>query len=149
MSLVESPTLLNPEMSWFRLEAGEGMLLLAAAWLAVLVSLLPSFIYQLGPPSCKITTKPKKMRKVKQKTCQLIKILHAILRTYNDNGVSSSNGQYISTRDHTRTHILHYRLDMVNHFVSSDRVPIRTGILLSYEVGRVIKENGAVASLSS
>jgi hypothetical protein len=65
MSLVESPILLNLEMSWFRLEAGEGMFLMAARWLAVLASLLPSFIYQLGPPSCKITTKPKKKKKKK------------------------------------------------------------------------------------
>lgn len=55
MSLVESPKLLNLEMSWFRLEVGGGMLLLAAAWLAVLASLLPSFTFQLGPPSCKVT----------------------------------------------------------------------------------------------
>lgn len=53
MSLVESPRALNLEISLFKLEVGGGMLLLAAAWLAVLASLLPSFTSQLGPPSYK------------------------------------------------------------------------------------------------
>jgi hypothetical protein len=75
---VESPALLKLEMSWFRLEVGRGMLLLAAAWLAVLASLLPSFTFQLGPPSCN-HNKPKKIGKGKKK-CQYLKILHAILR---------------------------------------------------------------------
>jgi hypothetical protein len=66
MSLVERPTLLKKEMSWFRLEVGGGRLLLAAAWLAVLASLLPSFTYQSGPPSCKMTTN-KNIRKGKKK----------------------------------------------------------------------------------
>jgi hypothetical protein len=70
MSFVESPALLKLEMSWFRLEVGGGMLLLAAAWLAVLASLLPSFTFQSGPPSCKITTN-KNMRKGEKK-CQLL-----------------------------------------------------------------------------
>jgi hypothetical protein len=52
---VERPRALNLEMSWFRLEVGGGMLLLAAAWLAVLASLLPNLTFQLGPPSCKKT----------------------------------------------------------------------------------------------
>nr|GMC94312.1 hypothetical protein CR513_47686 [Ipomoea batatas] len=41
MSLVERPTALKLEMRRLRLEVGGGMLLLAAAWLAVLASLLP------------------------------------------------------------------------------------------------------------
>jgi len=51
MSLVESPTALNFEMSWLRFEVGGGMALLAADWLAVLASLLPSLTSQVGPPS--------------------------------------------------------------------------------------------------
>jgi len=48
---VESPRALNLEMSWLRFEEGAGMPLLAADWLAVLASLLPSLTFQLGPPS--------------------------------------------------------------------------------------------------
>jgi len=50
-SLGESPRELNLEMSWLTFEVGGGMPLLAADWLAVLESLLPSFTFQLGPPS--------------------------------------------------------------------------------------------------
>lgn len=50
-SLEESPRELNLEMSWLRFEVGRGMPLLAADWLAVLESLLPSFTFQVGPPS--------------------------------------------------------------------------------------------------
>lgn len=38
-------------MSRFKLEVGAGMPLFAAAWLALLASLLPSFTSQLGPPN--------------------------------------------------------------------------------------------------
>jgi len=48
---VDRPRALNLEMSWFKLEVGRGMLLLAAAWLAVLASLLPSLTSHSGPPS--------------------------------------------------------------------------------------------------
>jgi len=51
ISFVERPTALKLEMRRLRLEVGVGMLLLAAPWLAVLASLLPSFTSQLGPPS--------------------------------------------------------------------------------------------------
>lgn len=50
ISLVDRPRALNLEMSWFKLEVGRGMLLLAAAWLAVLASLLPSLTSHSGPP---------------------------------------------------------------------------------------------------
>ena len=50
-SLVESPRALNLEMSWLRFEVGAGMALLAADWLAVLASLLPSLTFHVGPPS--------------------------------------------------------------------------------------------------
>lgn len=50
-SLVESPRVLNLDISWLRFEVGLGMPLLAADWLAVLESLLPSFTSQVGPPS--------------------------------------------------------------------------------------------------
>jgi hypothetical protein len=50
-SLVERPTALNIEVSVLRLEDGAGMAVLAADWLAVLASLLPSFTFQVGPPS--------------------------------------------------------------------------------------------------
>lgn len=50
-SLVESPRVLNLDISWLRFEVGLGMSLLAADWLAVLESLLPSFTSQVGPPS--------------------------------------------------------------------------------------------------
>ena len=51
MSLADRPAALKEEMSWLRLDVGGGMLLLAAAWLAVLESRLPNFTFQLGPPS--------------------------------------------------------------------------------------------------
>lgn len=51
MSVVERPRELNLEISWVKLEVGGGMPLLAADWLAVLASLLPSLTFQLGPPS--------------------------------------------------------------------------------------------------
>ena len=50
-SLVESPRALNLEISWLRFEVGLGMPLLAADWLAVLESLLPSFTSHVGPLS--------------------------------------------------------------------------------------------------
>lgn len=53
-SLVESPRALNLEVSRFKFEVGGGMPLLAADWLALLASLLPSLTAHLGPP--KIST---------------------------------------------------------------------------------------------
>ena len=50
-SLVESPRVLNLDISWLRFEVGLGMPLLAADWLAVLASLLPSFTSHVGPLS--------------------------------------------------------------------------------------------------
>jgi len=50
-SLVESPRVLNLDISWLRFEVGLGMPLLAADWLAVLESLLPSFTSHVGPLS--------------------------------------------------------------------------------------------------
>jgi hypothetical protein len=50
-SLEERPTALNIEVSVLRLEVGAGMAVLAADWLAVLASLLPSFTFHVGPPS--------------------------------------------------------------------------------------------------
>jgi len=55
-SVVERPAFSKLDIRSVRFEAGEGRLLLAAAWLAVLASLLPSFTFQLGPPSCKFYT---------------------------------------------------------------------------------------------
>lgn len=51
-SLVESPRAPNLEVRALRFEVGGGMPLFAADRLAVLASLLPSFTFQLGPPSC-------------------------------------------------------------------------------------------------
>lgn len=50
-SLLESPRALNLEVSWLKLEVGAGMPVLAADWLAVLASLLPTFTFHVGPPS--------------------------------------------------------------------------------------------------
>ncbi|KAJ0897523.1 hypothetical protein HanRHA438_Chr08g0346661 [Helianthus annuus] len=57
MSLAERPTALKEEMSALRLDVGGGMLLLAAAWLAVLESRLPNLTPQVGPPSFIINTR--------------------------------------------------------------------------------------------
>ena len=51
-SLAERPFDLKLERRALRLEVGRGMLLLAAAWLAVLASLRPNFTSHDGPPSC-------------------------------------------------------------------------------------------------
>lgn len=54
MSLTERPLLLNRLMRLLSVEVGGGMTpLLAAERLAVFESLLPSFTFQNGPPSCK------------------------------------------------------------------------------------------------
>lgn len=49
-SVLESPRALNLELSWFKVEVGPGISLLAWDWLAVVASLLPNFTFQLGPP---------------------------------------------------------------------------------------------------
>lgn len=50
-SLVERPSALNLEIKALRFDVGGGMPLFAAERLAVLASRLPSFTFQLGPPS--------------------------------------------------------------------------------------------------
>lgn len=54
MSLSVRPTLWNLATSVATLEFGPGMLLLAAALLALKLSLLPFWTSQPGPPDCKI-----------------------------------------------------------------------------------------------
>lgn len=52
MSLTERPCAANLDVRLARLDVGGGMFLFAKVLLAVVESLLPSFTFQLGPPSC-------------------------------------------------------------------------------------------------
>ncbi|KAJ0546528.1 hypothetical protein HanIR_Chr08g0362011 [Helianthus annuus] len=67
--------------------------------------------------------------------------------TYNMNGVSSANSEYISTRDHTRAYTFDSRLYIVHHFKPSSGSKVRSCTLFTGEGGCIIKKDRTVTSL--
>jgi len=144
MSLTERPLLLNRLMRLLSVEVGGGMTpLLAAERLAVFESLLPSFTFQNGPPSCKklttVSTKhwTKKLRKWKELSI-----------TYNHSRVTSSNGYDISTWNYAWADFLHLRLNLGNNIKSPHRIIIWTSSLFSGERGSILQKYWPITTLS-
>ena len=131
-STISRPCLLNLVRMVWKVLLGAGMSLLEPLRLAPLESLLPNGTSQLGPP---VFSYKNKTNYNKHPISSLIKQKLYYAKTkakdkrkkrmsYNDSGVSGSNGQNISTRNSLRTFFLQSRFDLINHFKSSSRVSV-------------------------
>lgn len=109
---------------------GAGMSLLEPLRLAPLESLLPSGTSQLGPPvfCTKKLSQTNTQSQLKEiyyaKKNKEKEIKKERKKDYYDCGVSSSNGQNISTRNSLRTLLFQGRFDLINDFKASSRVSV-------------------------
>lgn len=120
---------------------GAGMLLLDPLKLAPFESLLPNGTIQLGPPTCIHTNKDS------MKILNLKKIFHFLNLTHKNSGFFSSKSHYISTRNCLRALFLKCRLNLIDHFKSTCRIPVGIRSLLTQHASGAVKKYRCITAL--
>lgn len=72
-----------------------------------------------------------------------------IISTNRDDGVPGGDGDDVGAGDDVApARVVHRGLDAVDHLEAADRVHVRRRLLLAREEGRVVQQNGPVATLN-